>query len=98
MMGLEWACECASVQRLENRSFNFQISRFVEKPANRLHELRPLDEDFPDLRVDGKIDIPLTVAKFFIRKRIVDGLVAFVVEFLFNNGKRAKRLREELKP
>ncbi len=75
---------------LENRSLDLEAACLVEIFTHRGDDLRPLDEDFLDLRVHDEVDIAHPVAKFRIREGVMNLSVR-----LLHDRKNAERLAQE---
>ena len=53
---------CPTVDRLEDRGFEFQESPLVKEPADAREDPAPVAEVLPDLLVCNEINVPLPVA------------------------------------
>ena len=75
---------------LQDRSFNLEVSAFVEEFAHRIDDFRPIDEYLLDLRVDDQVDVSLAVAQL----GIAEGVVHLSV-LLLDDRQRAERFAEQ---
>src|SRR5690242_9857591 len=75
------------IQRLQHRSLHLQKSAFVEKAADVCDRPGTEDKNFPHLRVDGEICIPLAISHFGILKT-TEGHCPLVGMLSFPPGKR----------
>ena len=73
----------AARDRMHHRRFDFEVAALHEELANRLHDLRTLDEHVARRRIGDEVDIALPIALL---------LVGHPVEFL---RQRTQRLRQQ---
>ena len=90
VVGDERAGRCSTGYGLQDRSFNLEVSAFVEEFAHRIDDFRPIDEYLLDLRVDDQVDVSLAVAQF----GIAEGVVHLSV-LLLDDRQRAERFAEQ---
>ena len=74
---------------LQNRRLDLDVALLVEVFAHRGHDLRALDEDLLDLRIDDQVEVALAVADL----RVGEGVERPAV-LLLDHGQRADRLRQ----
>src|SRR5205823_12440897 len=79
----EWLGNGAAGDRLHHRGFDFHKPVLTEELPHGLHQLRALQEDFPDLGIHEQVHVALPVAQLDVGQ---------AMPFL---GKREKVLREK---
>ena len=90
VMGNERTGCCASRDALKDRSLHLKASGLVEVLAHCRDNLCPLHEYILNLRIDNKVNIPLTVTKL----RVCKGIENLTVHLL-NDRKHAKGLAQK---
>ncbi len=71
VMCLERPSRSTTIEWLQNRCFNFQISLLIEVVPHRIVHLGPVFKYLAYVRVDDEVNITLTIALFRICKCIM---------------------------
>ncbi len=75
MVGDERTGGGSTGNRLEDRGLDLKAAGGVEVFPHRGDDLRPLDENVPDLGVHDEVNVPLAVAELRIGERVIDNAV-----------------------
>ena len=80
MVRNERTCACPSGDGLQDRSFHFRISSFVQGGTHGLDNCRTFHENILYTIIDHQVDIALAITQF----RIVESIVCYTV-FVFDD-------------
>ena len=83
VVGFERTGGSTTVERLQNRGFDFQIALFVQIVTHSVHQQCALDEGIFNVRIHDEVDVTLTIALL----RILESIIHHTV-LLFHNGQR----------
>ena len=90
VMGRERARCRPSVQRLQNRRLDLDVTPIIQETPDRGHQPGPLTKDLAHLRVDDEVHVPLAVPEFLVGHLVEDPSVG-----LLDHGKGAQSLGEQ---
>ena len=85
----ERTCACSAGNRLQDRSFHFRVSGFIENAAHCFHYGGTLQECFFYTVVYHQINITLAITEFGVFKRVISYAV-----LIFYDRQRFERLCE----
>ena len=89
----KWTRGSSTVERLQDRRFDFEITFFVQKLSYGSENHGPFCQNVPYRWVHHKVDVPLPVAELFVGERIEDYFVPGFVRQFFYDRKRTQRFR-----
>ena len=87
MVSDERSCACSTGNRLQDGSFHFRVTGFVQSIAQCFHNSGTFQECFFDTVVHYQVHIALAITEFGIFKRVISYPV-----FVFNDRQRFDRL------